>query len=206
MNGWLTPDTEGGIVCRSLRIPSNFVPMVSGALGLLCQWYNWEGFGTLTPDECAEIMQNMWNAYISGGGCMIGQVAWFAVDSLPDYVLECDGSTYDRVDYPLLYDALSSAFIVDVDTFQTPDIEDRFILSGGTMGDTGGESDHTLSIDEIPSHSHSIPYESCFPYGTTPEVCVVGGALTQQTGSTGGGNSHNNMPPYIRLIAGIVAR
>lgn len=206
MGKWLTPDTEGGIVCRPLRIPAEFLPMVSGALGLLCDEYNWEEFGTLTPEECAGVMLDMWMAYTSEGGCMIGQVAWFAVDTLPDYVLSCDGSTYNRVDYPLLYDAIAATFIDDADTFHTPDIEDRFILAGGTVGATGGEESHTLSVDEIPSHSHSMPYESCFPYGSVPEVCVVGGALTQQTGSTGGGNSHNNMPPYIRLVAGIVAR
>lgn len=180
--------------------------MVSGALGLLCSEYNWEQFGTLTPEECAEAMQAMWDAYNGEGGYMLGHIAYFARDTLPDYCLPCDGGTYNRVDYPLLYNVIQSALIIDADTFHTPLVNDRFILAGGTLNSTGGEADHTLTVDEIPAHSHTIPYESCFPYGTTPEVCVVGGALTQQTGQTGGGNSHNNMPPYIRELAGIVAR
>jgi microcystin-dependent protein len=179
---------------------------VAGALGLLCEGYNWEQHGTLTPAEAADVMQTMWDAFVGEGGCMIGQVAWFAVDTLPDYCLPCSGGTFNRVDYPLLYDAIASTFIINSDTFHTPDIEDRFILAGGTVGATGGEENHTLTESEMPSHTHTIPGSSCFPYGSTPEVCVSGSIVTQNTGATGGGQAHNNMPPYIRLKAGIVAR
>jgi microcystin-dependent protein len=42
---------------------------------------------------------------------------------------------------------------------KTPDLRGRFILSSGssyTVGQTGGESDVTLSIDQIPSHTHNV--------------------------------------------------
>lgn len=36
-------------------------------------------------------------------------------------------------------------------------INDRFLYSGGAIGGTGGESTVALSIENMPSHSHSIP-------------------------------------------------
>jgi microcystin-dependent protein len=205
---WLTPDAESDILCRSLSIPSQLLPAVLGALGLLTYEYNWEEFGDMTVSECAELATVMWDSLAEGSDCMIGRIDYYATTTLPSCCLPCDGTHYDRTDYPLLYASLDSAFIVDADEFFTPNIGDKFILEVGTgsVGDVGGEAEHTLSIDEIPAHDHTIPGSSCFPYGEIPEVCVVGGVLTQDTGETGGGDPHNNMPPYIRLRAGIIAK
>lgn len=41
----------------------------------------------------------------------------------------------------------------------TPDLTDRFIVGAGgkyTVGNKGGESEHTISIDEMPSHGHQV--------------------------------------------------
>ena len=87
--------------------------------------------------------------------------------------------------------------------------------SQSAVGQTGGEADHVLTIDEMPNHAHK-------PHGYTwitsqgansgdIEVTRVGGrnALgiefmqdydqNRYTSYTGGGAAHNNLPPYRRV-------
>lgn len=204
---WLTPDESGEETCRSFAIPAEFVPFVLGAIAELEKEHNWEQFGALTPGECVTIAKEISD---SESECsMIGQVALFATENLPSGWLPLDGSVYDRVDYPLLYAVIDPLFIIDADTFSVPDADDVVPLIEGTnhvLGDTGGEETHSLTADENGPHTHTIPYETCFPYGTIPEVCAVGGLLTQNTGSSGLGTAHNNMQPFFTFRGAIRAK
>jgi len=204
---WLTIDEPGEDTCRVFHIPENFVPHVMGALGELTYPENWEQDGTLTPEECAEYMGAMWESIRTCG--MVGEVRVFATATLPADFLPCDGGTYNKVDYPLLYAAVSPVFIIDADTFHTPDCRDRVIAGTGaslSIGDMVGNADHTLTVDEIPPHAHTMPWLATFPYGEIPEISVVGGVLTQQTGETGGGEEFSIMQPTIALLVGIRCR
>lgn len=87
-------------------------------------------------------------------------------------------------------------------TAGTPDLRDRFLVGAGSgygVGATGGEASHTLTVSEIPAHTHPVPRQT-----------ALGGvydALNKQTNSeedgvtksTGGGASHENRPPYYAL-------
>lgn len=83
-------------------------------------------------------------------------------------------------------------------------IQGRFLLAAGggySAGSTGGESSHKLTIDEMPVHSHTVALVEN-PLNSGPFIAERGRyakSSTMTTGSNGGGESHNNMPPYLAV-------
>lgn len=70
----------------------------------------------------------------------------------------------------------------------------------GTIGTTGGAKEVTLTIDQIPSHSHGSVY-SQHATGTKDKAWynTSGSSVAYGTVATGGGEAHNNMPPYVQV-------
>jgi hypothetical protein len=75
-----------------------------------------------------------------------------------------------------------------------------------TAQKTGGEKTHTLTTSEIPSHTHTIdrPLEkngdAHSGIGISHVVwrgAAASTTLNATSGSTGSGQAHNNLPPYI---------
>ena len=77
-----------------------------------------------------------------------------------------------------------------------------FTDSAGQIGTTGGERNVTLTVDQIPVHSHGSVY-SQHAAGTKSQAwyTTAGTSLAYGAVETGGGAAHNNMPPYIQLSA-----
>lgn len=137
--------------------------------------------------------------------------------------LPCDGAIYNRVDYPILYSKLDSVYIIDADTFSVPDMRDRMPVGVGTdiaINDMGGEQNHLLTVDEMPLHSHTSDPHFHTDGAAAPVVVTVGAgapvpsavpaagvtsAETVTIHTTGGNESHNNMPPYIGVYWAIIA-
>lgn len=95
-------------------------------------------------------------------------------------------------------------------------IKDKFLLSAGdshTAGETGGEVEHTLTVDEMPVHSHSLSRLRIAKDVVNSESSNVNRSISAEPewwyetnpydiGSispNGGGKPHNNMPPYLTV-------
>ena len=89
-------------------------------------------------------------------------------------------------------------------------IENRFLLASSNIhmnGETGGEENHTLTINEMPKHSHKMKYDS-IGWTAIRQSSGTNGILENKASSydgqysteeVGNGNAHNNMPPYLAV-------
>lgn len=85
-------------------------------------------------------------------------------------------------------------------------IQDRFLLAAGSSysaGSTGGEANHTLTVDEMPRHSHLFTMltssTALGSFGYPASANDTGNGIDKATHNTGGGHPHNNMPPYLAV-------
>lgn len=87
-------------------------------------------------------------------------------------------------------------------------IKDRFLLAAGdtySAGSTGGEATHTLTVDEMPKHSHNLPVDKQYGEATTTErdrINLTSGIVYNNgyaSNDTGSNQPHNNMPPYLTV-------
>ena len=91
---------------------------------------------------------------------------------------------------------------------------DRFLVGGGSdysIGSTGGEKTHKLTTTEMPKHTHYankykdgmnyiVHYSSNETTGFKTSAGSGGhGVLLAALENTGGGNEHNNLPPYLAV-------
>ncbi|MBI1804855.1 MAG: phage tail protein [Ignavibacteriae bacterium] len=101
--------------------------------------------------------------------------------------------------------------------FGLPDLQSRMPIhvgNGHTLGERGGEQAHTLSVSEMPTHSHNITASSNTPNvddptnafwatntGRTPYSNNINTQMAQQATPTsvGGSQAHLNMSPFLVL-------
>lgn len=82
----------------------------------------------------------------------------------------------------------------------------RFLLGADSTyaaGSTGGESAHTLTVDEMPRHNHEIDNLNSSgndtPFMTVQAQEKKGYGGNVQTMYAGGGKARNNLPPYLAV-------
>ena len=76
------------------------------------------------------------------------------------------------------------------------------VHSSGTfdgLNETGGAETHTLTTAEMPAHTHTYGKSTTSENMSIHDISGLRGAATTNTGSTGGGDAHNNIQPYITV-------
>jgi microcystin-dependent protein len=129
----------------------------------------------------------------------------------------CDGQLLPINQNQALFSLLGTTFGGDGRVnFALPDLRGRtpiHVGGGHTLGERGGEQAHTLSIQEIPTHTHVASASTTATGGNaTPNGNVLGGAnnayhapasltaLNPQTvTNVGGSQAHLNMQPFLAL-------
>src|SRR5262245_33096290 len=102
-------------------------------------------------------------------------------------------------------------------TFALPNLQGRtpiHVGSGLTLGQQGGEQAHTVSINELPQHTHVLQASASTGNTPNPGIDVLaanqsplyqppGGGLTAMSAGTvtnvGGSQAHLNMQPFLTL-------
>lgn len=146
-------------------------------------------------------------------------VAWdarFREDVQVDGVLQVGGKSLLDMVYPVgsIYLSVSVTDPQMLFGGTWARLEDVFLLAAGAKhaaGSTGGEESHILTEVEIAPHKHAMAYSpdasassTGFAYGiaagsATNEAGGRGYASNLGTFSAGGGQPHNNMPPYLAV-------
>lgn len=154
-----------------------------------------------------------------------GVVMPFAGTAAPGGWLLAYGQAVSRTTYAGLFTAIGTTFGTGdgSTTFNLPDLRGRVaagkddmggtaasrLTSGGsgvvgtTLGATGGAETHTLTIAQMPAHTHPSPQ-------SMPAITNAAGSINRAssntadkaaavTDSTGGGGAHNNVQPTLVL-------
>lgn len=137
----------------------------------------------------------------------VGTIIDYAGSSLPVGYLLCDGSEVAQATYPALYAVLGTLWGVAVNpaNFVLPNFARKTAVGSGgvatpvlgnTVGSTGGSETHTLTVNELPAHSHPNVANTAGGSGLSGS----GSIGTGSTGSTGGDQPHNIMQPSAVVL------
>lgn len=116
-----------------------------------------------------------------------------ALDSLIDFIYPV-GSVYISYSHNNPADMFGGTWVRIENAFLWG-VDDK-----GTIGTTGGEKTHALTVNELPKHTHGSVY-SGNASGTKNYSWLASGGSNMAYGTieTGGGTAHNNMPPYVQV-------
>ena len=152
----------------------------------------------------------------------LGQIQMFPFTFAPRAWSDCNGQLLPISQNSALFSLLGTTYGGDGwTTFALPDLRSRVPihtgngpgLSSRNLGSKSGAENHTLTVAEIPPHSHGPSVTADVGNQTSP----VGASLAtandgesnysnsqntttgRATSNTGGGQAHNNMPPFLTI-------
>lgn len=174
---------------------------------------------------------SQWVGFGGGSsGYVLGTIYPWPTETVPSWALELNGQAVSRTTYSGLFALIGTTYGVGdgSTTFNLPNYRGRVLVGQDTgqsefnvIGETGGAKTHTLTIDEMPSHTHvqnahlhdlaglvrttgsgttqsgaGIPPHNNTPSADQGLATVDSSSTTATNQNTGGGQAHNNLQPY----------
>jgi len=152
----------------------------------------------------------------------VGEIRYVGFNFAPvDWAL-CDGSLLAISEFQVLFNLIGTTYGGDgQNTFGLPNLQSRVAIHQGTLpagstyviGQESGVESVPLSINQVPSHAHSIgavtangnspsPAGSVFAATSAGEYvpsASATGTMGNMVGQAGSGQPHSNIQPYLTL-------
>jgi microcystin-dependent protein len=149
----------------------------------------------------------------------IGEIRIFAGNFAPAGWMLCDGQQLAISEFETLFNLIGTTYGGDGQTtFNLPDLRGRVPMHAGTgvstytLAQSGGVETETLSIQQIPAHSHGFGATTATGTQTSPNGAVLANSqgpqpyiqedpdnalAAQAVGSTGASQPHDNLQPLL---------
>ncbi len=146
----------------------------------------------------------------------VGEIRMFAGNFAPAGWMFCEGQLLPISEYETLFNLIGTTYGGDgQSTFALPDLRGRVPLhfgNGFTLAETGGVETITLTVSQIPAHTHPLLATTNMGTQSGVQNNVVARSPSASiyledvstvnmnvsaVGSTGGSQPHNNFQPYL---------
>lgn len=145
----------------------------------------------------------------------VGEIRMFAGNFAPAGWMFCEGQLLPISENETLFQLIGTTYGGDGEsTFALPDLRGRVPIHQGNgfiLAETGGVEEVTLTVNQIPAHSHPMLATNDLSTSTTPLNHVLCQSVNknfragnpgvflspQAIASTGGSQPHTNFQPYL---------
>lgn len=146
----------------------------------------------------------------------VGEIRMFAGNFAPAGWMFCEGQLLPISENETLFQLIGTTYGGDgEETFNLPDLRGRIPIHQGNgfiLAETGGAEEITLTVNQIPAHSHPMLASSATASQTTPQNNVLATPsvpdmyrasagntplAAQSISPTGGSQPHTNFQPYL---------
>jgi microcystin-dependent protein len=147
----------------------------------------------------------------------VGEIRCVGFNFAPEGWFQCQGQLLAISQFEVLFNLIGTTYGGDgINTFALPNLQSRVAIHQGNdfvAGQTGGAEEVTVTIAELPSHSHTIgavaangnsptPAGSVFAASSAGQyvpVAAATGAMGSMVSPVGGSQPHSNLQPYLTL-------
>ena len=149
----------------------------------------------------------------------MGEIRIMSFNFAPQGWALCNGQLLPINQNQALFSLLGTTYGGNGQTnFALPDLRARapiHVGSGHTLGEQGGQTSHTVTIAELPTHVHLLNASTTAASTNVPDTNTVLSASNPQNiyaqptnviamapeaiGNVGGSQPHNNMQPFLAL-------